>query len=77
MARRRASYRARRAAWTEEQRQTCVQRRRHRVAAESTEQRAAGLQQVRNTQRERLAAESAEQRAARLQQTSVKDGLPS
>ena len=35
------TYRARRAAQTEEQMQACVQRRHHRVAAESTEQRAA------------------------------------
>ena len=57
-----------------------MQRRRHRVAAESAEQRAARLQQMSTTQSERRAAESAEQRAAKLQQMSTtqsEDGLPS
>ena len=50
----------------QEQRQAHLQRRRQRVAAESTEQRAARLQQVSANQRERLATESAEEREARL-----------
>ena len=54
-----------------------MQRVRLRVAAESSEQREARLQQVRTAQRERTAqherraAESAEQRAAQLQQMSI------
>ena len=46
-------------------RQACLQRRRDRLAAESTEQR---LQQLRTNQHQRLAAESAEEREPTLQQ---------